>query len=96
MGISSQLKIIDVINSNDKKLISQLKEIRNTLISLHPLSPTKTDKEIALIEEKMKERIAHMLNLESSITKEIKIKEKLSTKLQKINSDLMEKALAIF
>jgi len=91
-----ELKIIDVINSNDKKLISQLKEIRNTLISLHPLSPTKTDKEIALIEEKMKERIAHMLNLESSITKEIKIKEKLSTKLQKINSDLMEKALAIF
>ena len=57
-----ELKIIDVIDRNDKNLISQLKEIRDTLISLHPLSPTKTDKEIALLEEKMKEKIAHMLN----------------------------------
>ena len=91
-----ELKIIDTIDSNDKKLIPKLKEIQKTLISLHPLSPTKIDIEIAFLEEKIKEKSAHILNLEDGIKNEMKRKEKLSMKLQKINSDLMEKSIGIF
>ena len=91
-----ELRIIDIIESNDKAHFSQLKEIRKTIISLHPPLPTKIEEEIAIIEEKIKEESARILNLEESIKKEIKRKEKLSMKLQKINSDLMEKSRLLF
>ena len=91
-----ELKIIDIIDSNDKKPIHKLREIQKTLVSLRPFSPTKIDIEIDLLEKKTKEESAHILDLENEIKNEIKRKEKLSLKLQKINSDLMEKSLAIF
>lgn len=91
-----ELRIIDIIESNDKERFSQLKEIQNSIIYLHPPLPTKIEEEIAIIEEKIKEESAHMLNLEESIKKEIKRKEKLSMKLQEINSDLMEKSRLLF
>ena len=91
-----ELEIIDILENNDKKYLSQLKEIQKILISLHPLSPTKIDKEIALLEEKIKEESAHILRLEAGIKNEIKRKEKLSIKLQKINSGLMEESKLLF
>ncbi len=91
-----ELKIISISNSNDKKHFSRLKEVRDTLISLHPLSPTKTDKEIAFFEDKIKDRVMHMRNLEENIKTELKRKEKLSIKLQKVNSDLMEQSKLLF
>ncbi len=91
-----ELKIMDIIDGNNEKYFSQLKEIQETITSLCHFSPTKTDKEITLLEEKMKEKITYMLSLENSMTNEIRRKEKLSIKLQKINSDLMEQSKFIF
>jgi len=87
-----ELRIIDIIENDDKKYISKIKEIQDTIIYLNPITTTKTDQEIALLEEKIKEESMHILNLDDNIKNEIKRKEKLSMKLQKISSDLMEKS----
>ena len=91
-----ELKIIYILGDNDKKHFSQLKEIQKTIISLHPPSPTNIDKEITILEEKIKEESIHILNLEDNIKNEIKRKEKLLIKLQKISSDLMEYSKLLF
>ena len=91
-----ELKIIDILEGNDKKYASKLKEVQKTLIYLHPPSPTKVGKEIAFLDEKIKESSAYVFNLENSIKNEIKRKEKLSVKLQKINSDLIEESKLLF
>ena len=91
-----ELNIINILDEDNKKLAFKLREIQNTLISLHPLSPTKIDKEISIFEEKINESGAYIINLENSIKNENKIKEKISIKLQKINSDLMEKSKLLF
>jgi len=90
-----ELRIIEVID-NPYKVISKLKEIQDTLFSLHLLSPTKVDKELAFLEDRIKEKEAYRVNLEISIKDEIRKKEKLSTKLQKINLDLMERSRLLF
>jgi len=91
-----ELNIINILDEDNKKLAFKLREIQNTLISLHPLSPTKIDKEISIFEEKINESGAYIINLENSIKNENKIKEKISIKLQKINSDLMEESKLLF
>ena len=91
-----ELKIIDIIESDDKKYFSQLREIQKNMISLNLSSSTKIDKEVALLEEKIKEESAQILNLDENIKSEKKRKEKLSIKLQKIGSDLMEKSELLF
>ena len=91
-----ELRIIDILDEDNKELTSKLREIQNTLISLRPLSPTKIDREIELIEEKIKENITHILNLENGIKNEKKGKEKISLKLQKINSDMMNESKLLF
>ena len=91
-----ELKIIDILEGNDIKFASKLKEVQKTLIYLHPPSPTKVGKEIAFLDEKIKESSAYVFNLENSIKNEIKRKEKLSVKLQKINSDLIEESKLLF
>jgi len=80
-----ELNIINILDEDNKKLAFKLREIQNTLISLHPLSPTKIN-----------ESGAYIINLENSIKNENKIKEKISIKLQKINSDLMEESKLLF
>ena len=91
-----ELRIIDILDEDNKELTSKLREIQNTLISLRPLSPTKIDREIELIEEKIKENITHILNLENGIKNEKKGKEKISVRLQKINSDLIKESKLFF
>ncbi|MEK6854705.1 MAG: hypothetical protein AABX73_00610 [Nanoarchaeota archaeon] len=87
-----ELRIAGIIENNNKKHLDRLKEIQKTIISLFPPSPTKIDKEIAVLEERIKEGSTRVLELEEDIKNEIKRKEKLSMKLQKINSDLIEKS----
>ena len=91
-----ELKIIGILDEDNKKLAPKLREIQNTLISLHSLSPTKIDREIELIEEKIKENSTYILNLENGIKNEKKGKEKISLKLQKINSDMMNESKLLF
>lgn len=91
-----ELKIVDIFEIDDKKYLSQLKEIQGGLVYLSSLSPTKIDKEIALLEEKIKEKNTHILNLEDSIKNEVKRKDKLLMKSQKISSDIIEKSKLLF
>ncbi len=90
------LRIIGVIANNDKKDFSRLKEIQTAISITRPPSATKTDKEITFLEEKIEEEILHILSLENETKNGIKRKEKLSMKLQKINSDLMEHSKLLF
>ena len=91
-----ELRIIDVMENNNKISFSDLKEIQNTLIFLTPLSPSKIDLDVAFLEDKIKEKSAHILNSEDNIKNEIKRKEKLAMKLQKVNSDLTENSKLLF
>lgn len=89
------LKISKIIKEN--VLLSQLKETQeNAMYMGNANSLSEVDKEITLLEERIKEKNIQAIGFKEDIRNEEKRKEKILMKLQRINSDLMEYSKQLF
>lgn len=91
-----ELKITDMLEEDNKEYLSRLKEIQESMFSLIPPAQSKIELDTLFLEETIKKDILSMFNLEENIQGEMKRKEKLSVKLQKINADLREESKLLF